>query len=61
MGTALSTKLNIGVSADNPTSTRFRGLSRDLREYVRITTWISFLVGLVNAVLLFILGIDYAP
>jgi predicted PurR-regulated permease PerM len=57
---ALSTKLKTGFPAGNPTLARFRGLARDLREYVRITTWINFLVGLVNTVFLFILGVDYA-
>jgi predicted PurR-regulated permease PerM len=56
----LSTKLDIDGSAGNPTLIRFRRLARDLRQYVAITTWINFLVGLVNTVFLFILGVDYA-
>jgi predicted PurR-regulated permease PerM len=56
----LSTKLRLGSAANNPTLTRFRGLARDLREYVSITTWINLLVGLVNTVFLLLLGVDYA-
>jgi AI-2 transport protein TqsA len=57
---SLVTKLSTGFPAGNPTLARFRGLARDLREYVRITTWINFLVGLVNTAFLFVLGVDYA-
>jgi AI-2 transport protein TqsA len=56
----LDTKLKLGFPAGNPTLTRFRELGRDLRQYVSITTWINFLVGLVNTVLLIFLGVDYA-
>ena len=54
------TKLRLGFLADNPTLIRFRELGRDLRQYVGITTWINFLVGLINTVLLMLLGVDYA-
>jgi predicted PurR-regulated permease PerM len=56
----LSTKLRLGSAANNPNLTRFRGLARDLREYVSITTWINLLVGVVNTVFLLLLGVDYA-
>jgi predicted PurR-regulated permease PerM len=56
----LKTKLRRGYAAGNPTVARIRGLAQDLREYVSITTWINFLVGLVNTVLLILLGVDYA-
>lgn len=48
------------IPANNPTLVRVLGLGRDLREYVGITTWINFLVALVNTVFLFILGVDFA-
>jgi predicted PurR-regulated permease PerM len=57
---ALATRLKTGFPAGNPTLARFRELAGDLREYVRITTWINLLVGLVNTIFLFILGVDYA-
>jgi predicted PurR-regulated permease PerM len=56
----LKFKLRLGYAAGNPTVARIRGLAQDLREYVSITTWINFLVGLVNTVLLILLGVDYA-
>jgi predicted PurR-regulated permease PerM len=55
----LTTKLSLDFSQSSPTLARFRGLARDLREYVGITTWINFLVGLVNAIFLFLLGVDF--
>jgi len=55
----LTTKLRLDFSQNSPTLVRFRGLARDLREYVGITTWINFLVGLVNTIFLFILGVDF--
>ncbi len=54
------TKLRLVDLANSPALARFRGLVRDLREYVNITTWINFLVGVVNTIFLFILGVDYA-
>jgi predicted PurR-regulated permease PerM len=56
----LKTKLRTGFPAGSPTVARLRGLAIDLRRYVGITTWINFLVGLVNTVFLLILGVDYA-
>jgi len=56
----LSSKLKLDFPANSPTLARFGGLIRDLREYVSITTWINFLVGLVNTLFLIILGIDFA-
>jgi len=55
----LTRKIDLG-HAKSPTLDRFRDLARDLRQYVNITTWINFLVGLVNTIFLLILGIDYA-
>jgi len=56
----MSIKLKVGELAESPTLARFRGLARDLRQYVNITTWINFLVGIVNTIFLIILGVDYA-
>jgi predicted PurR-regulated permease PerM len=55
----LTSKLSLDFSQKSPTLTRFRQLARDLREYVGITTWINFLVGLVNAIFLYLLGVDF--
>jgi len=57
---AMSTKFRLGYLAESPTLARFRKLAEDLRQYVNITTWINFLVGIVNTVFLLILGVDYA-
>jgi predicted PurR-regulated permease PerM len=56
----MSTKLKVGYLAESPTLARFRKLARDLRQYVNITTWINFLVGVVNTIFLIVLGVDYA-
>lgn len=32
----------------------------DVRSYIVVTTWVNFLVGLIDTVLLFILGVPYA-
>lgn len=53
-------KIRVGYIANSPTLARFRGLARDLRQYVNITTRINFLVALVNVVFLLILGVDFA-
>jgi predicted PurR-regulated permease PerM len=53
-------KIRVGYFANNPALARFRGLARDLRQYVNITTWINFLVALVNVIFLWILGVDFA-
>jgi len=56
----LSTKIQAVYTSDNPIFSRFRNLIRDLQQYVSITTWINFLVGLVNTIFLMIIGIDFA-
>jgi predicted PurR-regulated permease PerM len=55
----ISTKLQFNFDGESPTMQRVNGLVGDLRQYVSITTWINFLVGLVNTVLLFIMGVDF--
>jgi len=56
----LNTKIRKKYSSDSPFISRSRTLFRELQQYVIITTWINFLVGLVNTIFLFILGVDYA-
>ena len=56
----LSTKIQAVYTSDNPIFSRFGSLIRDLQQYVSITTWINFLVGLVNTIFLMIIGIDFA-
>jgi len=56
----LNTKIREKYTSDSPIFSRFRRLFRELQQYVTITTWINFLVGLVNTIFLFILGVDYA-
>jgi len=56
----LSTKIQAVYTSDNPIFSRFGNLIRDLQQYVSITTWINFLVGLVNTIFLMIIGIDFA-
>ena len=56
----LNTKIKNNFPSDNPIFSRFRSLIRDLQEYVSITTWINFLVGLVSTIFLMIIGIDFA-
>lgn len=46
--------------ATNPFLIRLRLMVRDLRQYVIISTQINFFVGVVSAIFLFIMGVDYA-
>jgi AI-2 transport protein TqsA len=39
---------------------RFSDLTKDVQQYISITTLINFLVGLGNAIILFILGVPFA-
>lgn len=56
----LSTKIRKNYPSDSPIFSRFRSLVRDLQQYVSITTWINFLVGLVNTIFLIVMGVDFA-
>jgi predicted PurR-regulated permease PerM len=56
----LTTKIRKNYPSDSPIISRFRNLFRDLQRYVIITTWINFLVGLVNTIFLIIIGVDFA-
>jgi predicted PurR-regulated permease PerM len=55
----LTTKFKIDFDEGSPTFGRFRSLAVDLREYVGITTLINLGVGVIDAIFLFILGIDF--
>lgn len=39
---------------------RLQGLIDDLRQYIILTTWINFLVGLVSTIFLIFAGVDFA-
>jgi AI-2 transport protein TqsA len=54
------TKLRTGLAPDNPLLARLMKFKDDIRHYVVITTKINFLVGLVDAVFLMIIGVDFA-
>ncbi len=56
----LSTKIRKNYPSDSPIFSRLSTLMRDLQQYVSITTWINFLVGLVNTIFLIIMGVDFA-
>jgi predicted PurR-regulated permease PerM len=58
--TGFSARLHSGLPLDHPLLTRFGEFTRDIRRYVSITTRICFVVGLVDTVLLLILGVDFA-
>lgn len=38
---------------------RFKSFGNDIRHYVVVLTWINFLVGVGDAIFLFILGVDF--
>lgn len=54
-----TTIFKIDFDEESPTFSRFRSLAVDLREYVGITTVINVAVGIIDAVFLFILGVDF--
>lgn len=56
----LTHKFRFDFDKDSPTMRRFRSLAVDLREYVGITTLINLIVGVLDAIFLLILGVDYA-
>lgn len=55
-----SAKLRPEWIPDHPILDRASRFGKDIRQYVLITTWINFLVGLADTVFLLILGVDYA-
>ena len=55
-----ASRLHRGLPLDHPLLTRFKEFTKDMRQYVSITTRICFLVGVVDTVFLLILGVDFA-
>lgn len=55
-----SVRLRKGLAPDNPLLTRFREFSTDVRDYWWITTAIAFVIAVLDAIFLLILGVDFA-
>jgi len=55
----ISKKLHTPRIKDNQFIKRFSAFGADIRHYVLTLTWINFLVGLGDAVFLYIVGVDY--
>lgn len=56
----MRTKFKQDFPSTSPAYIRIHNLVRDLQQYVNISTWINFLVGLVNTAFLLFLGVDFA-
>ncbi len=56
----ISNKLHMPSVSDNQFVKRFASFGEDIRKYVLVLTWINFLVGMGDAILLYILGVDFA-
>ena len=55
-----SMRLRMDLKPDNPVLVQVDKYTRDIRQYVWITTWINLMVGIINTVFLLILGVDFA-
>jgi predicted PurR-regulated permease PerM len=55
----ISKKLRGPQIADNQFIKRFTRFGADIRQYVLVLTWINFLVGLGDALFLYLLGVDF--
>ena len=55
----ISKKLRGPNISDNQFIKRFTSFGADIRQYVLVLTWINFLVGLGDAIFLYILGVDF--
>ena len=53
-------KVRQELSPDHPIVFRFRTYSQELRDYVYITAQVGALAGLLDAILLLVLGVDFA-
>ncbi|MCO6450313.1 MAG: AI-2E family transporter [Caldilineales bacterium] len=56
----LPSSTRLGLSADRPALSKISGLTEDVRRYISIMTLINFLVGMGDALLLWIMGVDFA-
>lgn len=57
--TGLPRKLSGPLLSDHQFIQRFINFGADIRHYVLVLTWINFLVGVGDAIFLFILGVDF--
>lgn len=57
---ALPSSARLGLRTDHPLIQQAATLTKDVRQYVTLTTVLNFLVGLGNTILLFALGIGPA-
>lgn len=57
---ALPSSARLGLRADHPMIQQAASLTADVRRYITLTTAINFLIGLVNTIFLFIMGIELA-
>jgi len=57
---SLPTPSRLGLDESMPTIGRVAALTEDVRKYMTVLTGVNFMVGLGNAVFLWILGVDYA-
>ena len=57
---SLPSASRLGLHPDNPGVERFTQFTRDVRQYLNTMTIINLLVGLGDAILLWILGVDFA-
>ncbi len=55
----ISKKLSGPKISEHQFIKRFTAFGADIRQYVLVLTWINFLVGVGDAVFLFILGVDF--
>ncbi len=55
----MSKKLHMPRIIDNQFIKRFSNFGADIRHYVLTLTWINFLVGLGDAIFLYIVGVDF--
>jgi AI-2 transport protein TqsA len=57
---SLPTPSRLGLDPNTQSIGRISSLTEDVRKYMTVLTGINFLVGLGDAILLLILGVDYA-
>jgi AI-2 transport protein TqsA len=57
---SLPTASRLGLDPNTPIVGRVTALTEDVRKYMTVLTFVNFLVGLGDALLLWFLGVDYA-